>query len=834
MSNVPTGPFDDSTENTWALDRAAPAADMGTGATVATEHRPERVGPYRIIELLGEGGMGEVYRAERLHPIRQTVAVKVIKLGFASREVVRRFESERQTLALMDHPGIAKVFDAGTTDTGRPYFVMEYVDGKAITHFCDDNRLSITDRLKLFTNVCDAIAHAHTKAIIHRDIKPSNVMAYAHDGTFTTKVIDFGVAKALTGDRLSEQTFQTVRGQAVGTYESMSPEQAEGSPDIDTRTDVYSLGVLLYELLTGAKPFDHGTFSKSADAEIKRIIREVEPPRPSTRLSGLGQDASKFAERRQAKLDSLSRQLRSELEWIPLMAMRKDRARRYASALQLKEDVQNYLDGKPLNAGPERRSYRLKKYVTRHRRGLLTTAAVVTLLIGTFAYYVRSLRAEQVKTKLALVESEKQAKIARDSNGFLAEIFATAQPNQSLGAQVTVVEAMKSAVTKLERKSKVEPLTEATVRYIVGTTLRSLGSYDEALPQLRRAAELDQKYRSASDPQISLTMIDLGLLFMHQGRVAEAEPLYREALRLRQSTLPADSPDVAQAMSHLATLLKDQGKFAEAEPMLRQALAIRRKALPADDPDIATSLNSLALLLFTQGKLDEAEPLVRETLRMRQASLPPGHPNIAQSLNNLGTLLKDQKKFAEAEPLCREALKLRREALPAGHRDIGMAAHNLAGVLQPLGKLDEAESLYREAMSIRKAALPAGNPTITLSANQLAALLLTRGRFVDAGAIYHDAIENARKSTPRDDVALATALSGLGQALLASDKPSDAENYLREALELRRKKFGARAGPTTLSAGPLAAILDQTNRRAEAAALRAECGLTEPTTQPLP
>lgn len=359
---------------------------------------PKQIGPYHVLESLGAGGMGEVYKAERRSPMRQTVAIKIIKLGFDSKEVIARFASERQALARMDHPNIAKVLDAGASESGRPYFVMEYVPGEPITEFADENKLAIKDRLLLFAQVCDAIAHAHTKTIIHRDIKSKNVLAWTNDGKPTVKVIDFGIAKALTGDRLTDATFNTDRGQTIGTWENMSPEQAEGSPDIDTRTDVYSLGVLLYELLTGAKPFDHETLAKAADHEIKRIIREVEPPRPSTRLSSLGEGATKIAALRQERLDALTKQLRSELEWIPLKAMRKERDRRYASVRELAEDLDNYLAGKPLLAGPESPAYRVRKFVGRHRSAVI--AGTLAFVAIAFALVIVAVQKHQIRMTL--------------------------------------------------------------------------------------------------------------------------------------------------------------------------------------------------------------------------------------------------------------------------------------------------------------------------------------------------------------------------------------------------------------------------------------------------
>jgi class 3 adenylate cyclase len=360
-----------------AID-ALPATTPPTSPLAA----PDQLGPYRILGQLGKGGMGTVYKAEQRDPVKRTVALKIIKPGFDSAEIIARFDSERQALARMEHHNIARVLDAGADRHGRPYFVMEYVPGVPITHFADHNKLSLHQRLILFTQICDGVAHAHSRAIIHRDIKPSNVLAYTSEGSSLVKIIDFGIAKALTSDRLTDLTFCTERGQAIGTIDSMSPEQADGRPDIDTRTDVYSLGVLLYELLAGVTPFDKDVFSKESETGIKRIIREVEPLRPSERLSALGDRAEAIASARGMRLAALKKQLADELEWIPLMAMRKERDRRYQSAKGLSSDVLNYLQGRPLLAGPESRTYRIGKRLRKQRRRLaLLAGALLTFAI---------------------------------------------------------------------------------------------------------------------------------------------------------------------------------------------------------------------------------------------------------------------------------------------------------------------------------------------------------------------------------------------------------------------------------------------------------------------
>ena len=349
------------------------------------------VGSYSILEKLNEGGFGAVYKAEQRRPVRRIVALKVIKLGFDTKEVIARFNSERQALARMDHPHISKVLDAGSTDVGRPYFVMEYVAGRAITQFCDENRLSLKERLLLFLQVCDAVGHAHQKAIIHRDIKAGNVLAFMHDSKPQAKVIDFGIAKALTSDGLTEMTLNTGQGAAIGTYESMSPEQATGSPDIDTRTDVYSLGVLLYHLLVGVPPFDRRLLDRPSDETLRRMIREEEPLSPSARLAALGDAAPRVAELRGCDVETLRRQLRRELEWIPLKAMRKERERRYPSAHSLAEDIENYLQDRALTAGPESRLYRFKKSLRRNARVVAAVAAIFfVLLLGIVATTIQT------------------------------------------------------------------------------------------------------------------------------------------------------------------------------------------------------------------------------------------------------------------------------------------------------------------------------------------------------------------------------------------------------------------------------------------------------------
>jgi WD40 repeat protein/predicted Ser/Thr protein kinase len=382
------------------------------------------IGRYKLLELIGEGGMGLVYLAEQQEPIRRRAALKIVKLGMDTKQVIARFEAEKQMLALLDHPNIARVYDAGTTETGRPYFVMEYVKGQSITEYCDQHKTSIEDRLKLFRQVCEGVQYAHQKGIIHRDIKPSNILVTVEGDRAVPKIIDFGIAKAVT-QQLTEQTLFTQQGQLLGTPEYMSPEQTDlATQDIDTRSDIYSLGVVLYQLLAGVQPFGRESFEKGGFAEIQRVIQEVDPPLPSTALTRLGDEAKKIAERRNTQVVPLARRLHRELEWIPLKAMRKERVRRYRSASELADDIQNYLKGNPLIAGPETAIYRVKKFVRRHAGSVATivlvSAAIVLGLVVSTAMYFRAERmrvqAEQAREQefVARTKAEQAENVAQE------------------------------------------------------------------------------------------------------------------------------------------------------------------------------------------------------------------------------------------------------------------------------------------------------------------------------------------------------------------------------------------------------------------------------------
>jgi serine/threonine protein kinase/Tfp pilus assembly protein PilF len=754
---------------------------------------PEHIGRYRVLDVIGEGGMGTVYKAEQREPLRRTVAIKVIKPGFDSRQVIARFESERQALARMDHPNIARVLDAGMTEAHRPYFVMEFVPGVPVTRFCDDNRLTITERLAVFVEICKAISHAHTKALIHRDIKSKNVLAFIQDGKPAVKVIDFGIAKAVTGDRLTDQTFNTSRGEIVGTYDSMSPEQVEGSPDIDTRTDVYSLGVLLYELLSGSKPFDSATLQQASDQEIRRIVREVEPPKPSARLTALGMESQRIATTRRTDTQILAAALREELEWIPLMAMRKERHRRYESVQQLQSDVENYLGGRALLAGPESRAYRLRKAVQRHRGAVIAAAAILLLLIGGIAtttwQAIRARQAQQL-ARMQQAEALQQAAIAQAVNQFQLDMLRAADPYQRLGEKVTVLEAARAAIKRLdEGQFKDQPLIEAAVRDTIGDTLRALSRYKEAEPVLRMALHLRRNTLSAKHADVAQSMNQLAILLQELEEFQESEQLFRDALKIRLEVLPPDHPDIATSMTNLGTLLRAAGTMEEVEQLYAEALRIRQNARPSNTSDIAQSLNNLAALLHDQGKFVEADARLRESLQITEQAFGPEHPRVAEILDNRGMNLLDQGDLGQARKLVDAALEIRRRKLPQAHPDIALGLMHLAKVLQRQGAPREAVECSREAVRIRAEAFGTDHARYAEALASLAALLHSLGNehFAEADECFKQSLKIQDALERKDQRTYAATLANFGALLVDQGKTSDGELKISQALLIQEK-----------------------------------------------
>ena len=771
----------------------------------------EQIGPYRIKGILGEGGMGLVYHAEQMEPIRRQVALKVIKLGMDTKEVIARFESERQALALMDHPNIAKVHDAGSTEQGRPYFVMEYVEGIPITDFCDRHRLSTRQRLELFSQVCLAIHHAHQKGIIHRDIKPSNVLVSRQNGDPTPKVIDFGVAKA-TSQRLTERTMFTEQGQLIGTPEYMSPEQADiTGAHVDTTTDVYSLGVLLYELLTGLLPFESEALRAAGFDEIRRIMREEEPPKPSTRLSALGNRATDIAGKRRTSVSVLCRRIRGELDWIVMRAMEKERSRRYQSASELALDIERHVHDEPVVAGPPSTAYRLRKLVKRHKRVVGSLAAViVALTVGLGLSTTMFFRAESAREK-----AESETRKAAQINTFLQEMLASVNPAEQ-GRDVTVRELLDEAAKTVDAELAGQPEIQAAVHDTIGTTYTALGLYTAADPHLRAALATRQGTLGRAHTDVATSIFNLANLLLQRGEYDEAEPLYQDALAMRRELLGEEHPDVAAVLHGLAAVHSSQGRYDEAKPLLRTALAMQRKLLGEEHPDVAGGLNTLANILYLQGEYAEAESNIRQALTIQRKNLGETHPEVGQTMNSLATLLQLQGKYAEAEAVFREALAMRRELLGEKHPEVAASLGNLGLILRLQGKYTEAESFYRQALAILREQNEEHHPDTAANLHNLSTVLKIQGRYAEAEPLSREAIAIVKKCFGEEHPHAATCMATLAGLLAYQGKYVEAESLYRQTLAMRRVAFGEEHAAIALNLDDLSNLLKHRGRYEEA------------------
>jgi serine/threonine protein kinase/tetratricopeptide (TPR) repeat protein len=659
------------------------------------------IGPYKLLEQIGEGGFGVVFMAEQTQPIRRKVALKVLKPGMDTRQVIARFEAERQALALMDHPNIAKVLDAGTIgestdisrrvvdapDTrrltplgspGRPYFVMELVKGISITEFCDQSQFAPQQRLELFLHVCQGVQHAHQKGIIHRDIKPSNVLVTMQDGTPLVKIIDFGIAKAL-GQQLTDKTLFTGFAQLIGSPLYMSPEQAAlSNVDVDTRSDIYSLGVLLYELLTGTTPFDKDRLRDAPYDEIRRIIREEEPAKPSTRISTLGQAATTISIQRQSEPRRLRQLFRGDLDWIVMKALEKDRNRRYESASAFAEDVERYLCDEPVSACPPSVGYRFRKFARRNRVALLTAGLVgIALVAGTVVSVWQAVRATR-----ALEQAKVDAAIAEAVNEFLNEdLLAQAAPSRTPDRDLKLRVVLDRASQRIEGRFPDQPLVEARLRSTLAMTYESLGEHQVALRHAERARELYERALGTEHPETLTSMHNQAQILYLLWRVDETHKLHEETLALRRRVLGAEHPETLKSMYSLANILWQLSNLDEAYRLHKETLDIRRRVLGDEHPDTLQSMDRLACVLYYQERFDEARRLHEKTLVLQRRVLGVDHPDTLWSMHNLANVHDCLGNSEEAYRLHKETLEIRRRVLTAEHPDTLLSMNNLAWLL---------------------------------------------------------------------------------------------------------------------------------------------------------
>jgi tetratricopeptide (TPR) repeat protein len=727
--------------------------------------------------------MGVVYLAEQTSPIHREVAVKIIKPGMDSGRVIARFEAERQALAMMDHPNIAKVLDAGSTATGRPYFVMELVKGVPITEYCDEARLAPRERIELLVAVCRAIQHAHQKGIIHRDIKPSNVLVSLYDGRPVPKVIDFGLAKA-TDQRLTERTLFTRHGAIVGTLEYMSPEQAENSAgDVDTRTDIYSLGVLLYELLTGTTPLERLRSLQAGYSEILRRIREEEPQRLSARISRSDQ-RDEIASRRGTEVAKLTKLVRGELDWIAMRALEKDRGRRYATANDLARDLERYLRGEPVEAGPPSAVYRLRKYAGRHRAALaMATAFAAVLIVATLVSIALAVRAIREGERARRSEAQTKATF----RFFRDKVLAAPRPEgreNGRGENISLREAIDAAEPSIAVDFSGQPEVEANFRDTLGTSYLFVGEAEAAIRQLERARVLRAAALGPDHEDTLDTMDTLAVAYQAAGRFNDAIFLHQRAYDISRAKLGPDHPGTLRTLNNLATAYGHAGRTVEAVPLAERVLAVRRARFGPDHPDTLTAINNLAIAYRGVGRNDEALRLWESVIEPSRAILGAEHPDTLARTNNLASAYLTAGRVEAAAPLFEEVLRIRRLKLDPRHPDTLLSMSNLAAADLAADRTGKAIALYEEILAARKAKLGPEHPDVAKSLYSLARAYRAAGRLGDAIPLLEQAVALRKAKLPPGHPDTITALGQLGSAYLQSKRFAEAEIPLRECLAL--------------------------------------------------
>ena len=836
-------------EGALALGQGPNSEEQTAVLSTVTEQLGTVIGRYKLLQQIGEGGGGVVYMAEQQEPVRRKVALKIIKLGMDTKQVVARFEAERQALAMMDHPNIARVFDGGATEQGRPFFVMELVCGSKITEYCDRHQLPTRERLELFIQVCQAVQHAHQKGIIHRDLKPSNILVTVNDGVAIPKVIDFGVAKA-TEQRLTEKTVFTAFNAFVGTPAYMSPEQAKmTSLDIDTRSDIYSLGVLLYELLTGRTPFDHHDLLQSGIDELRRAIREQEPLRPSTCLRTLtSEDLTTTARHRRIEAPRLISSLRGDLDWIVMKCLEKDRTRRYETANAFAQDIRRYLADEPVIASAPSARYRFGKFARRNKTALTVAVAVAAILVvATLASMwqaIRATRAEELARQRVLEvaaerdSKEKARQEAEAISTFLTEVFQSPDPEHN-GRTVTVAETLDGAARKLDTLARQPaprvklqttlgktyhalgldrdaiPLLEKARDYCLATlgpehpeTLRAMGSladsyfdagrYEEAFKLREEVLALRRKVLGPEHPDTLVAMHCVAISYFHAGHREEAFKLWEEVLTLRRKVNGLEHPDTLLAMHYVANSHAEAGRRKEALKLREEVLALRGKVNGLEHPETLRAMGSQADSYFNAGRREEALKLREEVLALCRKVFGREHPATLSAMGTLANSYHDVGRREEALKLREEVLALRRKVL-GPENNILWAMHYLAESYFDAGRREEALKLREEVLALRRKVLGSEHPETLWATDQVANSYHDAGRRDEALQLREEVLAIRRKIFGPENPDTLWAMHYLAISYFDAGRREEALKLREEVLALRRKVFGPEH-PETLSA----------------------------------
>ncbi len=793
-----------------ATPQPSPASYDVTTYDAPAPNRPRRLGAFTILSVLGEGGMGMVYLAEQDNP-RRRVALKVVRPGLISPRLLRRFELEAQVLGRLKHPGIAQIYEAGTTEVGgvsQPYFAMELVEGQPLTAWCSQRDLPVRERLELFVRVCQAVHHAHQKGIVHRDLKPGNILI---DADAQPKVLDFGVARTMGED--SGNTLQTDVGQVVGTIPYMSPEQIAGDPsEIDTRSDVYTLGVILFELLSSRLPH---TLADKTIPEAARIITETDPGR----------------------LSSVDPAYRGDLDTIAVKAMQKDKQRRYQSASELGEDVARFLRDEPILARPPSAVYQITLFARRNKAlvgGIVATFAVLVLGVVGTAWQAARATAGQRLAQQARARAEAEAETSREINDFLTSMLSAASPEEAMGREVTARELIDAAGAGITGRFADRPEVELGIRTTRGQTYRALGEFSKAGEEYARALDLARtlyapddrrtlnarrnlagvladrgnfdeaehdtraivadltRLFGADDFDTAMAGMELARILQESGHAADAEPLFRHAIDVGERARGEKDPMVITAIHNLGTALKNDGRVEESIALLRRALRLREESLGPDHPDTLYSRNNLAAALqrsTTPGAQAEAEGLLRETLAARERILGPDHASTITTVVNLAVALTEAGQYEEALPLAERAYAGFSKALGEKHPKTMVALANLAYLYEDLGRLDRAEAMYRKAIAIRKESAGGRDPETWAPLNNLGMMLMKKGSLPEAEATFRELLGLCEAALPPDHIYPALFRNNFGECLFMEGRLAEARDALERSDAVIRKTF---------------------------------------------
>jgi len=746
-------------------------------------NEPRTFGRYRVLEEIGRGGMAVVYLAEQRQPVRRRVALKVVKVGMDTRELIRRFESERQVLALMSHANIADVYDAGSTENGRPYFAMEYVDGVPITEYCDKFRLGVRERLELFCAVCQGVQHAHQKGVIHRDLKPSNVLVRIEGESPVPKIIDFGVAKAIAKG-FTEETLNTRFGHLIGTPAYMSPEQAQPTVhDIDTRADVYALGVLLYELLVGRLPFEPVSGHNAVD-EIRRLVAEMEPVRPSTRVAAAGADREEIAVSRSVEPSALTRRLRGDLDWIVLKALEKDRTRRYSSASELAQDIERHLVHEPVLASPPTASYRLRKFARRHRWGVAATAVlVVSMMLGIAG------------TTLGLLRARDEAQTSTQTLRFVTNLFDELDPARWQGEALTALELLDRGAEQASRAGQYKPLVRARLLDTIGDLYVSLGEYEASLPLLEEALALRRLELAEGHLDIAESRNGLANILYRLERYEESESLALQALASQEKHLGPKHFEVALTLNTLGLIEARRGEAEKGRALMTRALDILADVPVRDNPEQARAmnesanlLNSLGAIYLRQGMLSEADAAYARALEIRERYLDPEHPDLATSLHNYGLLLLRLERMEEAILPLERALRVRERVLGRDHVRVAGSLSVLGEIHHRLGNADRAESSHRRALEIRLETYGEDHSLVAQSLYNLSEARLATGRLAEAEALMRRSLATIERADGLSSTVVLMPLRALARQRHAAGDVEEAQTLIARAIDIAQKQ----------------------------------------------